>query len=37
LETLARDLVVYGTILHDQFRRDRDTGEPDTFAARYTE
>jgi hypothetical protein len=32
---MARDLVVYGTLLRDQFIRDFGSTEPDTFAAYY--
>ncbi|MDQ3806215.1 MAG: NAD(P)H-dependent oxidoreductase [Acidobacteriota bacterium] len=35
LHMLARDLVVYGELLRDQFRRDLDATEAATFAARY--
>jgi hypothetical protein len=32
---MARDLVVYGRLVRDQFMRDFDSNEPDTFAAHY--
>jgi FMN reductase len=35
LRMLARDLVVYGTLIREQFLRDLETDAPDTFAARY--
>ena len=35
LKILARDLVVYGTIIREQFLRDISTNVFDTFAARY--
>lgn len=35
LRMMARDLVVYGRLLRDQFVRDFGTTEPDTFAAFY--
>lgn len=35
LKILARDLVVYGTIIREQFLRDISTDVSDTFAARY--
>jgi FMN reductase len=35
LQMLARDLVVYGELLRDQYRRDLDGTEAVTFAARY--
>jgi FMN reductase len=35
LRMMARDLVVYGTLLRDQFIRDFGSTEPDTFAAYY--
>lgn len=35
LRMMARDLVVYGTLLRDQFMRDFGSTEPDTFAAYY--
>jgi FMN reductase len=35
LRMLARDVVTYGTLLHEQFLRDLHGAEPDTFAARY--
>jgi FMN reductase len=35
LRMMARDLVVYGTLLRDQFIRDFGSTEPNTFAAYY--
>jgi FMN reductase len=35
LRMLARDTVVYGTLIHEQFRRDLESEALDTFAARY--
>jgi FMN reductase len=35
LRMLARDLTVYGELIHAQFRRDLEAGATDTFAARY--
>ncbi len=35
LRMLGRDLVVYGAVLRDQFARDVNSNEPDTFSARY--
>ena len=35
LRMMARDLVVYGRLLRDQFVRDFGSNEPDTFAAHY--
>jgi NAD(P)H-dependent FMN reductase len=35
LNMLARDLVVYGKLIRDQFRRDLEGHESDTYAARY--
>jgi NAD(P)H-dependent FMN reductase len=35
LRMMVRDLVVYGTLLRDQFIRDFGSTEPDTFAAYY--
>jgi NAD(P)H-dependent FMN reductase len=35
LHMMARDLVVYGKLLRDQFIRDFGSTEPDTFAAYY--
>ena len=35
LKMLARDLVIYGTLIREQFLRDLESEEPDTFAARY--
>ncbi len=35
LRMMARDLVVYGKLLRDQFIRDFSSTEPDTFAAFY--
>jgi NAD(P)H-dependent FMN reductase len=35
LKMTARDLVVYGRLVRDQFVRDLGSSEPDTFAAHY--
>lgn len=35
LRMVARDLVVYGRLVRDQFMRDFGSNEPDTFAAHY--
>ncbi len=35
LRMMARDLVVYGRLVRDQFMRDFGSNEPDTFAAHY--
>jgi NAD(P)H-dependent FMN reductase len=35
LRMMARDLVVYGRLVRDQFVRDLGSSEPDTFAAHY--
>lgn len=35
LKILARDLVVYGTLIREQFLRDKSSDVSDTFAARY--
>jgi NAD(P)H-dependent FMN reductase len=35
LQMMARDLVVYGKLVRDQFVRDLGSSEPDTFAAHY--
>lgn len=35
LNMLARDLVVYGKLIRDQFRKDLESHESDTYAARY--
>lgn len=35
LRMLARDLVVYGTLIREQFLLDLDSDAPDTFVARY--
>ena len=35
LAMTARDLVVYGPMLHEQFKRDLASDEADTFAAKY--
>ena len=35
LKMLARDLVVYGTLIREQFLRDMNSDAPDTFVARY--
>ncbi len=37
LEMIARDLVVYGTVIREQFLKDLAGPAPDTFAARYRE
>ncbi len=35
LRMLSRDLVVYGSLIRDQFRRDLESDTPETFVARY--
>ena len=35
IETIARDLVVYGSLIADQYKKDLQSKEPTTFAARY--
>jgi FMN reductase len=35
LRMMARDLVVYGRLVRDQFIRDFGSNEADTFAAHY--
>src|SRR5215217_4805270 len=35
LRMMARDLVIYGRLVRDQFMRDFGSNEPDTFAAHY--
>jgi NAD(P)H-dependent FMN reductase len=35
LRMMARDLVIYGRLVRDQFMRDFSSNEPDTFAAHY--
>lgn len=35
LRMIARDLVIYGRLIRDQFMRDFGSNEPDTFAAHY--
>jgi FMN reductase len=35
LRMLARDLVVYGALIREQFLRDLESDAPDTFVARY--
>lgn len=35
LETMARDLVVYGRLIKEQFIHDLESNEPYTFAAHY--
>jgi FMN reductase len=35
LHMLARDLTVYGALLHEQFQRDLESAVEETFAARY--
>ena len=35
LEMLARDLTIYGALIHGQFIRDLNDGSSDSFAARY--
>jgi NAD(P)H-dependent FMN reductase len=35
MRMMARDLVVYGKLVRDQFMRDLGSSEPDTFAAHY--
>jgi hypothetical protein len=35
LNMLARDLIVYGKLIRDQFARDLNGQDIDTYAARY--
>lgn len=35
IETIARDLVVYGDLIAGQYKKDLQSKEPNTFAARY--
>ena len=35
IETIARDLVVYGNLIANQYKEDLQSKEPNTFAARY--
>ncbi len=35
VETIARDLVVYGSFIADQYKKDLNSKESNTFAARY--
>ena len=35
IEMLARDLVIYGGLIHGQFTKDRNSSEPNTFAHYY--
>ncbi len=35
IKTIARDLVVYGSLIADQYKKDLQSKESDTFAARY--
>ena len=35
IETISRDLVVYGSLIAEQYGKDLNSEEPDTFAARY--
>ena len=35
IETIARDLVVYGNLIADQYKKDLQSKESNTFAARY--
>jgi FMN reductase len=35
VKMMSRDLVVYGSLVREQFKRDLVSAEPDTFAARY--
>lgn len=35
IETIARDLVVYGSLIADQYKKDLQSKESNTFAARY--
>ena len=35
IETIARDLAVYGSLIADQYKKDLQSKESDTFAARY--
>lgn len=34
-EMMARDIAIYGSLIHAQFSRDLENNEPRTFAARY--
>ncbi len=36
LRMTARDIITYGSLLHDQFIQDIAKNTPDTFAARYS-
>jgi FMN reductase len=36
LKMTARDMVIYGSLLHDQFTEDVARSTPDTFAAKYS-
>ena len=35
IETISRDLVVYGSLIADQYKKDLNSEESDTFAAHY--
>jgi FMN reductase len=35
IEMIGRDLVVYGSLIADQYKKDLQSKEPNTFAARY--
>jgi FMN reductase len=35
LQMLGRDVVVYGTVIREQFVGDLHSDDPDTFVARY--
>lgn len=35
IETIVRDLAVYGSLIADQYKKDLQSKESDTFAARY--
>jgi FMN reductase len=35
VETIGRDLVIYGSLIADQYKKDLQSKEPNTFAARY--
>ena len=35
IETISRDLVVYGSLIADQYKKDLNSEDPNTFAARY--
>lgn len=35
IETLGRDLTAYGSVITEQYKKDLQSEESDTFAARY--